>query len=79
MKKLIIIAAFILMYAGLHAQDAAAPLQTTVAKLDNANTVKDYQQLATEFLRIADAQKTEWLPYYYAAFCNAKIGWLKQD
>jgi hypothetical protein len=79
MKKLIIIATFILVYAGLHAQDASASLQTIVAKLNNANTVKDYQQLASEFLRIADAQKTAWLPYYYAAFCNAKIGWLKQD
>ena len=79
MKKLIIIATFISMYTGLHAQDASAQLQTTVANLNNANAVKDYQQLATEFLRIADAQKTEWLPYYYAAFCNAKIGWLKQD
>jgi hypothetical protein len=35
--------------------------------------------LASDFLRIADAQKDQWLPYYYAAFCNAKIGWLKQN
>jgi len=67
------------MYSGLHAQGINTQLQTTVAKLNTANTVKDYQQLAAEFLRIADAQKTQWLPYYYAAFCNAKIGWLTQD
>jgi len=79
MKKLIIIATFICVYAGLQAQDANTQLQTTVTKLNNASTVKDYQQLATDFLRIADAQKTQWLPYYYAAFCNAKVGWLKQD
>jgi hypothetical protein len=79
MKKLIIIVTVFFMYAGLHAQDASAQLQTTVDKLNDANTVKDYQQLATEFLRIANVQKTQWLPYYYAAFCNAKIGWLKQD
>ena len=79
MKKLIIIATFICVYAGLQAQDANTQLQTTVTKLNNASTVKDYQQLATDFLRVADAQKTQWLPYYYAAFCNAKVGWLKQD
>ena len=79
MKKLIIIATFICVYAGLQAQDANTQLQTTVTKLNNASTVKDYQQLATDFLRIADAQKTQWLPYYYAAFCNAKVGWSKQD
>ena len=67
------------MYSGLHAQGINTQLQTTVAKLNTANTVKDYQQLAAEFLRIADAQKTQWLPYYYAAFCNVKIGWLTQD
>ena len=67
------------MYSGLHAQEINTQLQTTVAKLNTANTVKDYQQLAAEFLRIAEAQKTQWLPYYYAAFCNAKIGWLTQD
>jgi hypothetical protein len=32
-----------------------------------------------DFSRIADAQKNQWLPYYYAAFCNAKVGWLKQN
>ena len=62
------------------AQDAyTQQKQSTVAKLDNANTVKDYQLLANDFSRIADAQKTQWLPFYYAAFCNAKIGWLKQN
>jgi len=79
MKKSIIIVTFIFMYSGLHAQGINTQLQTTVAKLNTANTVKDYQQLAAEFLRIADAQKTQWLPYYYAAFCNVKIGWLTQD
>ena len=79
MKKLIISAVVICIYSGLQAQDANTQLQTTVSKLNNANTIKDYQQLTTDFLRIANAQKTQWLPYYYAAFCNAKIGWLKQD
>ncbi|HXL54834.1 MAG TPA: hypothetical protein VN958_01170, partial [Chitinophagaceae bacterium] len=53
--------------------------QQQVAKLDKASTAKDYEQLANDFKNIADAQKTQWLPYYYAAFCNAKIGWFYQD
>lgn len=81
MKKLIfLIAATSIVYASANAQEAyTQQMQATVTRLDNANTVKDYQQLANDFLRIADAQKTQWLPYYYAAFCNAKIGWLKKD
>ena len=79
-KTILIIAVTLLMYSVTHAQDAyTQQLQVAVTKLDNANSVEDYQQLATVFERIADAQKTQWLPYYYAAFINAKIGWLKQD
>jgi hypothetical protein len=69
-----------LLYVTVHAQDTyTQQMQTAVTKLDNAKTVKDYQLLADNFLRIAEAQKDQWLPYYYAAFCNAKIGWLKQN
>jgi hypothetical protein len=79
-KTIFLITATIIMYATNYAQEAyTQQMQAIVTKLDNANTLKDYQQLANDFLRIADAQKTQWLPYYYAAFCNAKIGWLKQN
>ena len=68
-----------MMYVTTFAQDAyTKQMQATVTRLDNANAIRDYQQLANDFSRIADVKKTEWLPYYYAAFCNAKIGWLKQ-
>ncbi len=71
-KAILIITATISTYAVINAQDAyTEQMQQQVAKLDNATTVKDYQQLSGNFLRIADAEKTQWLPYYYAAFCNA--------
>lgn len=81
MKKLIfLIVSTITMYATANAQEAyTQQMQQLVSRLDNATTVRDYQQLSNDFYRIASAQKTAWLPYYYAAFCNAKIGWLKQD
>ena len=79
-KTILIIAATILVYTASYSQDVyTQQMQTQVTKLDNAGAVKDYQQLARDFLRIAEAQKTQWLPYYYAAFCNVKVGWLKQD
>jgi hypothetical protein len=79
-RTLFLITATLMMNATVIAQDAyAQQMKITVVKLDNAKTVKDYQLLVSEFLRIADAQKDQWLPYYYAAFCNAKIGWLKQN
>jgi hypothetical protein len=79
-KTIFLIAVTTIMYAVTHGQNAyTQQMQQQIAKLDNANTIKDYQQLAGDFLGIADAQKTLWLPYYYAAFCNAMIGWLKQN
>lgn len=47
--------------------------------LDKTKDVKGYQQLAESFSRIAETRKTDWLPYYYAALCNARIGWLYQN
>ena len=80
MKKTIFLIAATLMYAISQAQEAyIQQMQQQVAKLDKAATVKDYEQLANDFNHIADAQKTQWLPYYYAALSNAKIGWLYKD
>jgi hypothetical protein len=79
MKKLLIISSLMVMYTSLCAQDQNTQLHTVVTKLDQAHTVQEYQQLEPEISRIAEEQKTAWLPYYYAALCNAKIGWLKQD
>lgn len=80
MKKIIFLIVVTMMSVISYAQEAyTRQMTSTVTNIENASTVKDYQQLANDFLRIAEAQKTLWLPYYYAAFCNAKIGWLYQD
>jgi hypothetical protein len=78
MKRTILMIAIILMYCNLtQAQDDYnQQMKAAVAKLDQATSAKDYQQLAADFEIIAKQEKTNWLPWYYAAFCNAKIGWL---
>ena len=79
-KAIFLLATTLIMYVTTHAQEAyTQQLQTTVTRLDKATTARDYQQLANDFLRIAEIRKTQWLPYYYAAFCNSKVGWLKQN
>ncbi|HEY4965072.1 MAG TPA: hypothetical protein VII28_01680 [Puia sp.] len=42
---------------------------------DSAKTNADYQVLANNFERIGDAEKTQWLPYYYAGLVLATEGW----
>lgn len=81
MKKLIFLVAATWMFSlSIQAQDKYTDqMQAMVAKLDQASAVKDYQQLAGDFKTIAEQNKTQWLPYYYAGFCNAKIGWLYQQ
>lgn len=82
MKKLIIstlMAALSVCTVVAQQSNNSSALASSVKKLDQAKTVKDYQALEKEFSGIAVAQKTNWLPYYYAAFCNASIGFLYQD
>jgi hypothetical protein len=82
MKKSIIFSlAIVLFYFSANAQQKTAnsSLQNAVAKLDQAQKVKDYEALEKEFVKIAASQPKDWLPEYYAAFCNARIGFLSQD
>lgn len=57
-------------------QSSSKDLDEAVAKSDKAITVKDYQLAANSFLKLAASENKNWLAWYYAAFCNAKIGWL---
>lgn len=50
-------------------------MQKNIALLDSAKTTDELQSLAGTFERIGDAEKTQWLPYYYAALAQTWIGW----
>ncbi len=52
-----------------------AVMQKNIAMMDSAKTVNDLQAVASSFERIGDAEKTQWLPYYYAALAQTWIGW----
>lgn len=60
-------------------QDGNQRLNNTVTKLDKAVSAKQYEQLANEFAQLASTDQKNWLSWYYAAFCNAKVGWLLQQ
>ena len=52
-----------------------AVMQKNIAALDAAKSVADLQDVAASFERVGDAEKTQWLPYYYAALAQTWIGW----
>jgi len=51
-----------------------AAMQSKLALMDSSRDVNSLKDLSAAFERIADAEKTQWLPYYYAALCNVNAG-----
>lgn len=51
-------------------------LKSAITALDNAKAVKEYQKLAGDFEKLAGDANADWLAPYYAAYCNARIGWI---
>ncbi len=44
-------------------------MQNNIQQLDTAQAGSSFMLLANNFDRIAEAEKTKWEPYYYAAYC----------
>lgn len=55
-----------------------AAMQKTLSLFDSAKTVNDFNTAANSFERIGDAEKTQWLPYYYAALALSTSGWMPE-
>lgn len=45
-----------------------------VAKIEQHLKTDEFQTLFNDFTRIGNAEKTQWLPYYYAAFAQIQKG-----
>ena len=76
MKSFLLILAVSLSVA-VHAQSDkyAAAMQKNIALLDSAKSTADLEAVSNAFTRVGDAEKTQWLPYYYAALAQTRIGW----
>ncbi|MEI7736264.1 MAG: hypothetical protein WCI49_12415 [Ferruginibacter sp.] len=82
MKKIIIASFLLLSAAGSFAQSEkyVAAMKKNLAGMDTSfkNPV-DLLTLANSFERIATSEKSQWLAYYYAAFCQVNYGFMQQD
>ena len=45
-----------------------------IAKMGQLKTPEDFTALSNDFIRIGDKEKTQWLPYYYAAHTSIEKG-----
>ncbi|HNP23724.1 MAG TPA: hypothetical protein PKM63_18790 [Panacibacter sp.] len=76
MKKMIA-AVLLLATITVNAQSDkfAAGMKKNLEQMGAAKTTADFQAAAAAFERIGDAEKTQWLPYYYAAMCLTIPAW----
>jgi hypothetical protein len=76
MKKMLFVFA-LLIGLGCQAQSDkyVAAMQKNLPLFDSAKTIDQLQSLAGSFERIGDAEKTQWLPFYYAALAQTLAGW----
>ena len=76
MKRVLVFAAAIMAISTAWAQSEkyVQAMQANVSKLDELHTADGWKEAGNNFQRIADAEKTQWLPYYYVALSNVMVG-----
>lgn len=72
MKKIIfiILAAFMTTATFAQSEKYIKAMEALVPAMDTTNSQDGLANLANSFERIANVEKTQWLPFYYAALCN---------
>jgi hypothetical protein len=51
-------------------------MKQALLQLDSSKTAADFESVAATFQRIGDAEKTQWLPYYWSGLALTRIGWM---
>ncbi len=76
MKKFILfIAVFsIINFSVAQSERYQKTMEQNIAGIDTTRTVDGWRDLGNSFQRIADAEKTQWLPFYYAAMSHVMVG-----
>jgi hypothetical protein len=82
MKKVIILS-FVLVntiFAAFSQNEKfTAAMTSTLEQMKAAKTPEESAAVAAKFERIGDAEKTQWLPYYYAALIKGRMAFEAKD
>jgi hypothetical protein len=81
MKKTIFLLAIICSFNALIAQSDkyTTAMKKNISMLDSAFQKGNFAELANNFERIGDAEKTQWLPYYYASYATVISAFMSPD
>ena len=71
MKKIVIITSMLAacIYTSAQNPKYISVMEQNISMLDTTRDAKLLQELGNKFERIANAERSEWLPHYYAAYC----------
>ena len=77
MKQFLLSIAMLISVASFSQTDKyTMAMQKNLAMLDSAKSAADLNAASAAFERVGDAEKTQWLPYYWAALAKVRIGWV---
>jgi hypothetical protein len=84
MKKIILLALTALFLQPVFSQSEKfiGAMKKHISEIDSAlsrNEVARLNDIAATFERIGDAEKNQWLPYYYAAYCQVTVAFIKNE
>ena len=82
MKKIILISilSFFCLITFAQSEKYTNAMKRNIALLDSAFAKPDnFLSMANTFERIGTAEKTEWLPFYYAAYCRVNYAFMQKD
>ena len=82
MKKIILIPllSFFSLITFAQSEKYTNAMKKNIALLDSAFAKPDnFLSLANTFERIGTSEKTEWLPFYYAAYCRVNYAFMQKD
>ena len=80
MKKLTIALVLLtLSFTGFSNETYHKAMSQSIEKLFQAGTIPEYVEIANQFERITQTEKTEWLPLYYASYAYIMISFQEPD
>ena len=84
MKKITLLLATAIFSVATFAQSEKyiGVMKKNIAQIDSAfltGKADAFLDLANTFERIGNAEKTQWLPYYYAAYCRTNFAFMQKD
>lgn len=76
-KQFLFIAAFLIATCSFSQNEKyVKAMEQLVPAVDTTRNADQLTNLANSFQRIADAEKNQWLPYYYAALANVSAAYM---